>query len=109
MTNKPFSYEKLLWAFEHDDNFLVDETLFYFDDDPYREDHYIGCLRNYEKPYWAGYCDIQDGCEYTSAAELFNAPIYSGHSIKERWENIVLVNIGGFSADDWYKIYKDEI
>ncbi len=102
------SYEKFLWIFEHDDIFSIDETLFYFDDTP-NECHYIGCLREYETPYWAGYCDIPNGTEFVTAYELFNSKIYNGHSIKERWEHIVIEMIGGISTDEWLEIYKSKI
>lgn len=104
--NNPFTYEVFLWIFEHDDMFLIDETLFYFDDDMNKEEHYLGCLRQFEKPYWAGYCDIPDGCEFSTAYELLNAPIYNGRSIKDRWENVVFENIGGISTEDWLRFNK---
>ena len=36
----------------------IDETCFYFSDDPNEEEHYLGYLPQYDKPYWVGYCDI---------------------------------------------------
>lgn len=59
------------------------------------------------KPYWAGYCDIEDGCEFKTAKELFEAKIYDKRSIKDRWDELVLINIGGISADDWEKSWFD--
>ena len=49
----PFSYAEFLRIFEHDDWFLIDETVFYLDYAP-DEEYYLGCLREYEEPYWAG-------------------------------------------------------
>lgn len=77
--------------------------MFYFRSDPEEGEHYIGCLSQYEKPYWAGYCDIPDGCEFETAKELFEANIYDGKSIKDRWAELVLVSIGGINVDDWEK------
>ncbi|MGN1110453.1 MAG: hypothetical protein ACI4QY_02290 [Oscillospiraceae bacterium] len=105
---KPFSFEQFLWIFERDNIFLIDETMFYFDDDPTKTEHYLGCLRKYDKPYWAGYCDVPDGCEFQSASELLNAKIYDGLSIKDRWKNIVFVNIGGIGFEDWLISYQDK-
>lgn len=68
---------------------------------------YIGYLSQHEKPYWAGYCDIEDGCEFKTAKELFEAKIYDKRSIKDRWDELVLINIGGISADDWEKSWFD--
>ena len=105
--NNFISYRDFLWVFEHDDIFSVDETLFYFDDET-DKCHYIGCLREYEKPYWAGYCDIPNGTEFSTAYELFNAKIYDGRSIKDRWHNVVIEMIGGICTEDWLEIYKNK-
>ena len=100
------SYKDFLDIFEHDDVFSIDETYFYFDDET-DKGHYIGCLREYEKPYWAGYCDIPDGTEFSTAYELFNAKIYDGCSLKDRWDNVVIEMIGGICTEDWLEIYKN--
>lgn len=105
MMNVEISYDELLYYFENDGKYPIDETTFYFDDDPDKIIHYIGCLRQYEKPYWAGYCDISDGCEFFTAEELFTAKIYNNKSIKDRWKNIVIVEIGGMATADWIKSY----
>ena len=79
--------------------FGVDETVFYFNDDKEQREHYIGYISKYDKPYWAVYCDIDNGVEFKTADELFNAKIYDGKSIKDRWEQIVLTEIGGLSIE----------
>ena len=33
----------------------IDETCFYFADDLDENEHYLGYLPQYEKPYWVGY------------------------------------------------------
>ena len=44
--NNPFSFEVFRMILDNDDTFPVDETLFYFDDEPENErEHYLGCLR----------------------------------------------------------------
>lgn len=87
-------YDFVLSQFEKGDE-RVDETTFYFRSDPKETEHYIGYLSQYEKPYWAGYCDIEDGCEFKTAKELLEAKIYDGKSIKERWDEVVLLEFGG--------------
>lgn len=72
----------------------VDETTFYFESDPEETVHYLGYLPQYEKPYWAGYCDIPDGCAFFTAKELFEAKIYDGKSLKDRWSDVVLKELG---------------
>lgn len=103
----PFTYEQFLWIFEHDELFNFNETLFYFNDDPEDDGHWIGCLRQYEKPYWVGGCDIPDGADFQTAAEMFEAKIFKGRSIKDRWEHIVFDCIGQISVDGWIDIYQD--
>lgn len=56
---------------------------FYFNDDPEQKEHMIGCIRKYDKPYWIGYCDIPDGCEFYTAVEMTEAKVFNGKSIKE--------------------------
>ena len=84
----------------------IDETCFYFSDDPKEEEHYIGFLPEYEKPYWSGYCDIPDGTEYETAEELVNAPIWDGKSLKERWSEVRICHIEGLSLEDWMESCK---
>ena len=49
---------------------IMDETYFYFVDETDKPEHYIGCLSQYDKPYWVGLCDIPDGTEFLTAEEL---------------------------------------
>ena len=93
-------YDRILSLFEKGDE-RVDETTFYFRSDPEKTEHYIGCLPQYEKPYWAGYCDVPNGCDFKTAKELFEAAIYDGKSIKDRWDELVMICIGGINPDDW--------
>ena len=71
----------------------IDETYFYFSDDAEEEEHYIGCIAKYEHPYWAGYSDIPNGCEFSTAEELVTAREYNGKSLKERWDKVVITDI----------------
>ena len=93
-------YDFLLKQFESGDERL-DETTFFFRTDPTEEEHCIGYIADYEKPYWIGYCDIPDGCEYRTAKEMFEAKVFDKQSIKDRWGEIVITNIGGIRADEW--------
>ena len=97
-----FSFENMVRLFQIGGEF-IDETEFFFADDPEETDHMIGFLPEYDKPYWCGHCDVQDGCEFSTAVELFNARIFDGKSIRERWDTFVLTNIGGLSAIDMIK------
>ena len=88
----PFDFDyflKILTIGKH-----IDETTFYFSDDPDETERYLGFLPQYEQPYWVGYCDIPDGAEFYTAEELLNAKIYNGKSIKERWSTVCFITLG---------------
>lgn len=85
----------------------IDETAFYFKNDPDEAERFIGFLPEYDKPYWVGYCDIKDGCEFKTAKELFEAPVFDGKSLKDRWDDVVLYRIGGIDVEDWEKRFND--
>lgn len=38
-----------------------------------KSEHYIGFLPQFEKPYWVGYCDIDEGYELENRNK--NSPI----------------------------------
>ena len=99
------SYEDLLYLFEQTEN--VDETRFYFCDDDENDEHYLGYRPEVGKvkPYWIGYCDIDGGCNFATAAELFEAKVFGGKSIKERWEHVIIVEIGGMCIKDFMKYF----
>lgn len=99
-------YKFILKQFERGDP-RVDETVFYLASDPQEVEHYIGYLPEFDEPYWAGYCDVPDGCSYKTAKELFEAKIYDGQSIKARWDELILICIGGINVDDWEKSWFD--
>lgn len=60
----------------------IDETCFVFSADKEETEHYLGYLPNFDKPFWIGYRDIEDGCEFKTAEELVNAPVFGGKSLK---------------------------
>ena len=83
----------------------INETCFYFKDDPDKVEHYLGHISSQENPYWVGYCDIDGGCDFESAAELVNAPIFNGRTLKERWDKVIICEIEGCGLDDWMKCF----
>ncbi len=80
----------------------IDETCFYFQDDENEKEHYLGYLPKYSEPYWVGYCDIEGGCEFKTAQELVDAPIFDGRSLRDRWNEVVICHIEGLSLDEWF-------
>ena len=94
-------YDFMLKAFEKG-NVQLDETSFYFRSDS-SKDSMIGYLPQYDKPYWVGCCDIPDGCEFETAQEMFETKIFDGKSLKDRWDEVIIINIGGISVLDWKK------
>ena len=107
--DKPFSYETFLHVLENDDIFAVDETSFYFADDPQQTDRMLGCLREYETPYWLGYCDDPEDCCFETARQMLEAKVFDGRSVKDRWEQVVFSVVGGISLDDWLETYEDKL
>jgi len=79
---------------------------FFFKDDPDENEHYLGYLSQYKKPYWVGYCDIKDGCEFGNATELVDSPIFDGKSLRERWNNTIICSIEGCCLDDWLMYFQ---
>ena len=79
----------------------VNETCFYFADDEWEEEHFLGFMPQYEKPYWVGYCDIPNGIAFQTAQELVTARIFQGKSLKERWNSVRIVSMEGLSLKDW--------
>ena len=84
----------------------IDETEFEIKGDSEYDECFIGYLPQYDNPYWAGLCDIKDGCEFKTAEELVNAKIYHGKSIKELWDNIEIISIEGVCMEDWLSSFR---
>ena len=79
----------------------VDETSFTFEKDNQDLLRYIGYSENDPLPYWAGLCDLPNGGRFQTADELFEAKIYDGKSLKERWDEVTIYSINSFPLDDW--------
>lgn len=92
-------YEKLFDLFDKK-AININDTSFCFIDDPKRIEHFIGYLPQQEL-YWVGFCDIEGGCDFKTAKELFEAPIFDGKSIKDRWNEVEIIAIGGINVDEW--------
>ena len=93
-------YETLFKLFD-EKRVNIDETSFYFKSDPLKTEHFIGYLPEFELPYWIGRCDIEGGCDFKTAKELFEAPVFDGRSLKDRWEDVVMITIGAVYIDEW--------
>ena len=79
----------------------VDETSFTFEKDNQDLLRYIGYSENDPLPYWAGLCDLPNGRRFQTADELFEAKIYDGKSLKERWGEVTIYSINSLPLDDW--------
>lgn len=79
----------------------VDETSFSFEKDNQDFIRYIGYSENDPLPYWVGLCDLPDGKRFPTADELFEAKIYDGKSLKERWDEVTIYSINSLPLDDW--------
>ena len=79
----------------------VDETSFTFEKDNKNLLHYIGYSEDEKESYWAGLCDLPDGRRFQTVDELFEAKIYDGKSLKERWDEVTIYSINSLPLDDW--------
>ncbi|HFI0394768.1 TPA: hypothetical protein ACGOYV_001550 [Streptococcus suis] len=91
-------YDYFLQEFEAGMN--IDETAFCFESDSQDTLRYIGYSEN-EKIYWAGLSDLPDGAQFKTAKELFEAKIYDGQSLKERWNEVNIFSILSLPLEDW--------
>ena len=98
------TFDQLLYLFLSK-HCAIDETAFIFSDDPEETEHFIGYLPQYEKPYWIGLCDIENGCAFLTAEELFHAKVFGGKSLQDRWEDIDIFQIGGIDIEVWMELY----
>lgn len=58
-------------------------------------------LNHGENRYWAGFgCDIPNGTEFPTAQALFDAPIYGGRSLRDRWNEITWHMIDGWMTPE---------
>ncbi|MBR1558615.1 MAG: hypothetical protein IJ646_00090 [Clostridia bacterium] len=103
----PFHY--VLDLFRHDAG--IDETTFWFTGEAPGEQHYLGCLPegpHPKTPYWAGYCDLAEGFDCATAEDLFDAPIFGGRSLKERWHEVNIHEFGYVPIDEYIRWHSDE-
>ena len=83
----------------------LDETHFYFVDDPGQREHWLGCIPKREKPYWLSDCDVPGGAEYDTAEEMAEAPVLNGKSLRERWPQVRVLGTMGLCLEDWQELY----
>ncbi|MBR1764377.1 MAG: hypothetical protein IJ746_03185 [Ruminococcus sp.] len=91
-----FSFETFQMILENDERFNVDGTVFYFDDDNTKDEktYYICCDHYYNKPYWITKLDNPISDKYSTASELLTARVFNGRSLKDRYEHMVIEEIG---------------
>lgn len=66
----------------------------------------MGFLFGSKKPYWVGYCNIENGCEFESANELVDPPIFDGKSLRARWNDVIIYSIKGCCLEEWLKYFQ---
>lgn len=85
----------------------LNETNFSFADDPEQQERWLGCLPQYEQPYWVGGCDIPKGADFHTAKELMEAPIFNGKSLRERWDQVRIYGMMGLDLEEWWALYME--
>ena len=79
----------------------INDTSFRFRSDPEGIERFMGFQPRNGLPYWLGYCDVEGGCNFKTAAEMFEAPVFGGRSVKDRWVEVELITIGAIDIDEW--------
>lgn len=85
----------------------LDETHFYFADDPKKTERWLGFLPKFDRPYWIGGCDIPDGASYRTAEELLEAPVFDGMSLQARWTQVRILGAMGVGLEGWKELYAE--
>ena len=65
-----------------------------------------------DRPYWIGTgCDVKDGAEFLDAEELLQAKVYGGKSIKEAWNRVCVLTLGGMPIEWWMQLcpFREEV
>jgi len=106
MANLEFSffYDIVKRGINHEIN--IDETIFFFDDDPEEEHGYIMLFSGDSEYYCDGRC-CDRGFLIKNVDEVFNAKVWRGKSLKERWEHTVIDRIGGKKIRAWLSEWTD--
>ncbi len=66
-------------------------------------ERFLGIMKEKDKPYWIGLCDIKNGVDFETADKLLNAKVYGNMSLKERWDEISIISIDALSLEEWLK------
>lgn len=64
-------------------------------------ERFLGIMKEKDKPYWIGLCDIKNGVDFETADKLLNAKVYGNMSLKERWDEINIISIDALSLEEW--------
>ena len=106
MANLDFSffYDIVKRGINHEIN--IDETIFFFDDDPEEEHGYIILFAGDNDHYCDGRC-CDRGFYIKDVDEVFEAKVWRGKSLKERWQHTVIDRIGSKKIRAWLSEYTD--
>jgi len=105
------SAERFLEFFTENPRFLG-EFGFRFASDPispkqpgFCRERMIGWSKEWARPFWIGGCDIDGGADFPSAEELINAPVFSGRSMKDRWNEVIWLELNGIDPHEWAELH----
>ncbi|MGT2772455.1 hypothetical protein [Streptococcus marimammalium] len=88
---------------------IVNEITFAFESDSDDLLRFIGVSDDVEGFYWLGLSDSPNSKQFKEVDELFNAKIYDGKSLKERWSEVIIYGIADQSLDDWLTFSKHSV
>ena len=75
---------------------ITREWAFFFTDDPQKKTHTMHWHQMAITPY-----HLDNKYDFSNAKDMLEAKVFDGKSIKDRWNEIVSISIGGINFDEW--------
>lgn len=88
---------------------LINDMSFSFNQDDPQILHDIGVSKGERQPYWAYFLDGSNVKRFHTAEELFNAKIYGGQSLRERWPDVTIVHMNGLPIVECFSQFEKSI
>lgn len=76
----------------------IDEVGFTLASNPLVDLRFFGYDETEDLPYWIS---LPEGGRFETVNDLFDATVFDGKSLRERWSEVTIYSISGLSLDDW--------
>lgn len=97
----------MIQVFKYDSH--INDMSFSFKQDETKILHYIGVTKEAHDPYWSYFSDDSGVKRFHTAEELFNAKIYNGQSLRERWSEVTIVHMNGMPIEECFSQFEKSI